>query len=159
MDTVNRDPSDAIRMLIGPGFSSPQPHTSESRPSAPKRPKVGGKKIIKKKGTHTKKRRASNNTSEDQAPGWGSGVSHSNSLSRHPVDQRNDPLAAPVAPNAATQAQSCMSCGAHMGPENQFCGRCGNRMQPAQPMVPTCLRCGTKGIEGQRFCGSCGGAL
>lgn len=156
VETMNRDPSDAIRMLVGPGFSSPQPHTSDSRPMALKRPRSRVKKIIKKKGgPRAVVRSNSHRPTANQVPGWGAPTSHDHSPMNRPTGKHPEA----TAPRAAGQFKSCTSCGSRMEPENQFCGQCGDRLQPAQPAVPTCMRCGTKGKAGQRFCGSCGGGL
>jgi hypothetical protein len=48
---------------------------------------------------------------------------------------------------------ACPNCGASLGAEDAFCGKCGS------PAVLRCASCGAEHEKGDKFCGRCGTAL
>jgi Double zinc ribbon len=70
-----------------------------------------------------------------------------------------------VAARAAAMAAggiACPNCGRPAGPEDRFCGRCGEALPEAPaapPAVTACPNCGRPFEPGDRFCAGCGETL
>ena len=59
-------------------------------------------------------------------------------------------LCAECAAKPPVEAGGCPTCGAALGPNDAFCGKCGARIEYA------CPRCGTALEADDAFCGKCG---
>ncbi len=156
VDPMNRDPAGAIRMLIGPGFATPQPHTEDTEleelePLRTPVKTVKKKKLIRKKGAVKKRRTRPSVDLGDHRDRRVLGDLPQNQ-SRQGQMGHPHPGSQPV----EAQFKVCVSCGTRMRVQDQFCGKCGNPLPTPGPVIPNCQRCGTRGSEGQRFCGQCG---